>query len=208
MTLPAGIIEAAKQWHSQVGESWPNVRFCRSDVEETDRQRCPDGVNDDRVTATAMIVTEGTCDTGHLDGVACVDFDGHVSNGHVLVPDMLFEHPTHVMRMDPDSADGEMRDFRVKWISKSMKDRQFISVDGVRMYAVYAKGIALHEFGHLAGLTDLYGLDEGYSRFLMYDHHRKSVVPDLDVRYLKQVYRNEHGAAAHREDLIPLGGGD
>ena len=208
LTLPAGIIEAAKQWHSQVGESWPNVRFCRSDVEETDAHRCPDGVNDDRVTATAMIVTEGTCDTGHLDGVACVDFEDHVSNGHVLVPDVFFEHPTHVMRMDPDSADGEMRDFRVKWISKPDEDRQFINVNGVRMYAVYAKGIALHEFGHLAGLTDLYGLDAGYSGFLMYDPHETSVVPDLDVRYLKQVYRNEHGAAPHRGDLSPLGGGE
>ena len=207
VVLPDGIVAAARQWHSQVGESWPNLIFCRGTAKLGDDDRCPTGANDDRVTVTVMTVTEGTCDTRSSDGIACVDFDGHVSSkGHILVPDMFFEHPTYVVREDPMTQMD--RRYKLKWVADRHwdLDNTIIRVGMADMYAAYAKAVALHEFGHIAGLRDLSGQD--YPSLLMASHVEKQVVPDNDIRYLNQVYRNEHGAAAHREDLSLLGRGE
>lgn len=214
VVLPDGIIAAARQWHSQVGESWPNLVFCRGSANLGDNDRCPTGANDDRVTVTVMTVTEGTCDTRSSDGIACVDFDGHVSSkGHILVPDMFFEHPTYVVREDPMTQMD--RRYKLKWVADRHRDMDntIITVGMEDMYAAYAKAVALHEFGHVAGLSDLADYEDlmgnpEYPNFLMTTYYKKQVVPDNDIRYLNQVYRNEHGAAAHREDLTPLGRGE
>ena len=207
VVLPDGIVAAARQWHSQVGESWPNLIFCRGTAKLGDDDRCPTGANDDRVTVTVMTVTEGTCDTRSSDGIACVDFTGHVtSNDHILVPDIFVEYPSSwdVMR-----DDGTQEKLMVKWVSKAnaSADGTIIDVGGEDMWAVYAKAAMMHEFGHIAGLRDL-SPKEDYPGFLMVNPRGMEDVPDHDVNYLKQIYRNDHGATAHREDLSPLGRGE
>ena len=199
ITLPGGIVSAAKQWHSQAGGSMPSVRFCRTDGPSSDTHRCPAGVNQDTVVAVANVVDEGDCDKNGRDGLACVNFTGAItSEGYIVVREFMFEHPTHVMAPDPEDLNGKRVKFPVKWVSRVDKDRKIINYGGQRMYTVYAKAIAMHEFGHLAGLDDLYNKNDlGFGKFLMYEPKGKRTVPDEDVRYLKQIYRNEHGAAPH-----------
>ena len=52
----------------------------------------------------------------------------------------------------------------------------------------------MHEFGHTAGLTDL---GSTYSGYLMHQSRDDLVIPVEDIEYLRQVYRNEHGAKPH-----------
>ena len=66
---------------------------------------------------------------------------------------------------------------------------------------------SLHEFGHAAGLEDLYRFRHTptppaargsykYPGYLMTDKD-STTIPGLDRLYIQQVYRNEHGARPH-----------
>ena len=67
--------------------------------------------------------------------------------------------------------------------------------------AKYAKSVVTHEFGHAAGLVDLYKYvnEDGtdiYEDFLM-GSFASIGVPGNDIRYIQQTYRNHHGGIAH-----------
>ena len=51
----------------------------------------------------------------------------------------------------------------------------------------------MHEFGHTLGLEELYLLDKSYPGYVMYKPPEDGVytaVPQKDVEYVRQVYRN------------------
>jgi len=52
---------------------------------------------------------------------------------------------------------------------------------------LYLPGVLMHEFGHTAGLTDLYNFD-GYKSYLMGSTYDTDRVPSTDVSYIRQVY--------------------
>ena len=54
---------------------------------------------------------------------------------------------------------------------------------------IYARGVMMHEFGHTAGLTDLYHLT-GYSGYLMDTNYDETSIPSRDKAYIRQVYHN------------------
>ena len=56
---------------------------------------------------------------------------------------------------------------------------------------IYAPGVIMHEFGHTAGLTDLYHLT-GYSGYLMDTNYDETSIPSRDKAYIRQVYHNHN----------------
>ena len=56
----------------------------------------------------------------------------------------------------------------------------------------------MHEFGHAAGLEDLYGRGGAYIGYVMAYERAVQNIPATDVEYLRQVYRNEHGSEPHK----------
>lgn len=87
-------------------------------------------------------------------------------------------------------------------VALSMRERN--RVPGLaphQVYAwLYAPGVVMHEFGHAAGLTDLYHFkmpDEGdrlgrrhYTGYLMDVNMGVTSIPRLDRAYIRQVYEN------------------
>ena len=63
----------------------------------------------------------------------------------------------------------------------------------------YLPATMMHEFGHAAGLEDLYNWPGTYPQFLMDKYRPHGSVPPQDIVYLKQVYRNEHGSEPHEK---------
>ena len=57
----------------------------------------------------------------------------------------------------------------------------------------YAPGVMMHEFGHTAGLTDLYNFT-GHNNYLMGRGVGTTLLPTKDKEYIKQVY---HGHSSH-----------
>ena len=56
---------------------------------------------------------------------------------------------------------------------------------------IYAPGVVMHEFGHTAGLTDLYRFT-GYPNYLMGParNYDSTSIPSEDKAYIRQVYHN------------------
>ena len=94
------------------------------------------------------------------------------------------------------------RPYPVKWHNVWEDDRDKLTINGKTHIGVYLRGVAIHEFGHTAGLKDLD--DDDYPGFVMASEPEIQNVPSRDITYLKQIYRNEHGAAPHDSQGNPL----
>ena len=55
----------------------------------------------------------------------------------------------------------------------------------------YLPSTLMHEFGHTAGLHDLYNFRFGeYRDYIMFHPGKRTAIPDEDIDYLRDVYRN------------------
>ena len=134
-----------------------------------------------------------------LHAIACAET--RYSDGILNRTAIFLEHPTTVMEQTPEGLVAEME---VKWHDKSDDDRKVLptgSFDPLGnpeyQYAVYLRGVVIHEFGHISGLADL--LPSPFPGFATTSTAELESVPSHDIRYLNQVYRNLHGS-------VPLDG--
>ncbi len=120
---------------------------------------------------------------------ACADVSA--IDGHMTSRVIYFEHPTNIQWQE----NGVITRFPIKWHNTYHDDWSKVTVDGETHIGLYLRRVAMHEFGHPAGLKDLDAGD--YPGFLMSGEPELQNVPSRDLTYLKQVYRNEHGASPH-----------
>ena len=194
--FPNVIHKAAERWDSASTVTTPKVRFCKKPsptvdpFDPPDPAECQEGENDDDTTVVVKITGVTTmCDDPIEDTEhpACAD----ISNlgGHMTSDVIYIEHPTNTEWEE----NGVTTRYPIKWHNTYQDDLDKVTVNGVIHIGVYLRRVAMHEFGHPAGLKDLDA--GGYPGFLMSGEPELQNVPSRDLTYLKQVYRNDHGAS-------------
>ena len=200
--FPWAITQAADKWDTKATASTPKVRFCHK-VEPgivPGEGVCPAGANADGTTVDVARVTNQPCfvrrnpnnPNDDEDGYACAH--SATSGGHMTSRYIWIELPSNVKRLE----NGMMVDYEVKWHDVAPLDHHQIT--STRTLYVYLRRVVMHEFGHTAGLVDLdnYPVLGPFTGFVMsYGTKKTTTVPDRDIEYLKQVYRNDHGASPH-----------
>ena len=153
---------------------------------------CPDVIAQDDGFKVTISTTFLGCGRA---GVACVDkFQSHPGN---LAFDIV--HPFDIL--DPSEAG------RIIVHRYTIDSTMHLTVidedpnDGVIVKFLHLPSIVMHEFGHTAGMDDLYNYPEDLHRYagsiMLEALVAHTSIPDFDKDYMKQIYRNEHGAKAH-----------
>ena len=201
---------AVNAWERAVGESWPNLSFCRYcgdknadghtvtiDVVSGEKSL---GEGSEKPLVIASIPHFGDADCGA--NIACVkprgagDVGAFVNfglNGGESAPWQHMENLTMVIE-DPPWRYNEENDVhtRIVWTLNISDDGKIAGGTLLR----YLPSVAMHEFGHTLGLTDLYNYS-GYGGYMMDDTYGFIAIPQKDIDYVKQVYRNGHGTEPH-----------
>ena len=204
---------AVKAWNdSSVGTSWPNLSIC-----EKGSSGC-DARNTDGHKVEINVVGPLGCDDENVGYGACVHYtddealrtfkkDGGKSAPwqHMEDLEMRIENPAQIYDRRTGKRTITQRTLNYMW-------------DNTRTRAgdlwIYLPGLVMHEFGHTLGLYDLYKYPGKYPGYLMTDYHviadtmRETkekhpsrtptpAIPQKDIDYVRQVYRNGHGTEPH-----------
>ncbi len=207
--IPAGI----EEWNNAVATPWPHVWFC-----DASDPACSARNTDNHVIQVKTVPgVKGS--TRSQERVHCglaaacahtnVANSEHTGDGELpLIPEnaitratILFEEPAW------GRTDGGL-DYRYYWTDVVAYHRKGVTVrtsggglqDGSYLHG---KTTVMHEFGHVAGLSDLYLYETVatpaaplYPGYIM-DTQGSNSLPLKDIAYLRQVYRNKFGAEPH-----------
>lgn len=179
IVIPSAIVNAVNAWNDAVAGTWPDVLFCKEGA-------CPAGRNaaDGDGWLTTVHVVDGKTSPKKCLSIACIrpkptlDPDRHLLNMEIVI-----ESPPYVFRS------------RVVWTTDPSRDEKAAPGGGVYRHLPTT---VMHEFGHAAGLEDLYLPEYAgkYPGYLM-DKAVVTAIPNKDRDYLRQIYRNEHGSEPH-----------
>ena len=173
-------IENAKNaWNNVARDSWPFVEICENDCDGN-----LDGLN--------MAVK--TSSTTACRGIACVERSTLIGQDG--------EHVYYPAQMTIESPAVTYQGVIYRWTNDASLHGREVP-NGIADYYFHLPSTVVHEFGHVLGLDDLYSdthgdLFEPYKYYLMgTNENLVTSVPETDIRYLKQVYR-DHGGRPHR----------
>ncbi len=210
----AAIYFAKQAWNTAVATSWPHVLFCEKGDSECD------DANTDKNTVPINVVsgeTNGEGNTGEPDGninndcgwtVACIKFVSsffsrddkyHLED----LKGIVIEEPAWAYIFDNKKTPLINESEHIKYIwtnihpgtTRGTKPTGRTTNKGWKVHLKYLPGTIMHELGHAAGLIDIRGIHFDY--YLM-GSLRPIAVPQNDIDYLKQVYRNDHGSEPHK----------
>ena len=227
--IPAAIPTAVTAWNTAVAvKPWPDVLFCERKPTTATLPHiapipCPTRTHDDG-DKVILNVRDGSgsdrsvSPPGSLSSIddawewtkylrlshcgssyACVKPDpvtafwhlNPIGNGHLGSLQMIIEEPAWYYDKENQT--------HTRYIWTDVYRTRYPDI-GLGQKMVYLPSVLMHEFGHAAGLTDLYAVPNSpqYRNYLMHTKVSTSI-PQLDIDYLHQVYRNEHGSEAHRK---------
>ena len=184
IVIPTAIAHAVVAWNEAVATPWPHVLFCEG-------SGCTiNGV--DRNTDGRSIVINTVVGTND-PGIAHVKPPFSDALEHISAPTMVIEVPAR--RPHPDI---EGRFLAITWVNDPDLHDKEVRRNIYRRY-YYAPRTVMHEFGHAAGLEDLYLLEGGwcnnfgicsYPDYIMGRAEKPTAIPNEDRDYLRDVYYN------------------
>ena len=123
-----------------------------------------------------------------------------LSNQHLGDLTMIIEEPA--WKFDEAGRSEHEKHIRIAWTSDLGQYNKYAASyrtsDGYKLEPRYLPAVLMHEFGHAAGLEDLYNFRGPYRGYLMHYYHPFEKILPRDAAYLGQVYRNEHGSEPHK----------
>ena len=221
--IPAAIPLAATAWNgSHVGTSWPHMLFCEKDTEHCNTKNTDGNTVIINVVDGGSNFRE--VDLSILPDAALFPLINHCGDvtACVVPPSITLPIPIvgigipvpALWYLDPP-GNGHMGELRMRieepawhFYSQTNTHTRFVWTNDQALHNTdafdqnnnvvgtykYLPGVVIHEFGHTAGLTDL---GSKYAGYLMRQFRADLVIPYEDREYLRQVYRNEHGAKPH-----------
>ena len=182
VVIPTAIDTAADAWNEAVSTSEPYLLFCKGKECES-----PSDLNTDGRTVIITTVSEYP-DCGYFsvcvksrDGSSnnYVDTNGHMNNLEIII-----EEPATQMY----ESGGLLLSQRFRWTNNRNLHDKLHEEEGKYQYF---PPVVMHEFGHAAGLHDLYNFSlKKYVGYIMFQPEKQTSVPKEDRDYLRDVYRN------------------
>ena len=199
VVIPTAIPMAVAAWNNAVATPSPHVLFCEGDACTVN--------NADRNTDGRDVTVE--VESGGLGkGIATVKPRSTSAgwaddNDHINDLEMVIEEPAR----QPDPFNPS-KTLRIIWTNDTAVHGKKVDGSGGSSRYYYLPTVVMHEFGHAAGLEDLYLLDDGhlcrllgictYSGYIMGNAEKETTIPSKDKEYLRDVYRDHdpHATAA------------
>lgn len=214
--IPTAIPTAVKAWNRAVATPAPNVLFERASNEEVIINMARGGTSivpgHDHRRDPWLVLDEPHCGKTY----ACVkpknlsifpaQWTAAVYNWLIPIlsdhmPEMVMalEEPAWSFRKTGVLTGNFTRHFWTKDASRhgspvSTSDLADIpGIDNSKTYLwAHAPGVIMHEFGHTAGLTDLYNYTGYGIDRLMHTNYGVDAIPTKDREYMRQVYKDGH----------------
>ena len=209
---------AVTAWENAVGGSWPNLSICRHcgnkntdgktvTINVVSGETSP-GEGSTKPVEKAGVPIIGDADCG--DTTACVKPKGvsdtypwvsFYANGGKEAPWVHMSNMVMVIEDPPWSYGGKPKKVHTEYVWTNILTQHGQSAGSGKTYR-YLPAVVMHEFGHTLGLTDLYKYPSSdhprkYTGYLMTSTGKRTAIPQLDIDYVKQVYRNAHGTEPH-----------
>ncbi len=183
IVIPTAIAHAVVAWNEAVATPWPHVLFCEG-------SGCTINGVDRNTDGKSIVINTATGTDGLTLAYAIVSVD---ALEHINASTMVIEQPAR--RPHPDI---EGRFLAITWVNDpDLHDEQVRGSLYRRYY--YVPRTVMHEFGHAAGLEDLYRLEGkpceyfgicSYADYIMGRVEKPTAIPNEDRDYLRDVYYN------------------
>ncbi len=209
--FPTAIPFAVNAWNVAVATPWPHVLFCKEgncSSKNTDGKGTTINVESGGIESGSTRLWLWSDDCG--PDAACVKpknlidrppFYNPMQGQNMRNMLMVIEEPAWFYTPPNGMTGTPEQHTRYIWTNTSPNRNGYRVIqpdaNGNTRVLVYLPGVLMHEFGHTAGLEDLYKYTGNYNGYLMEGDTYPTNIPDKDREYMRQVYRNKHGSKPH-----------
>ena len=212
VTIPTAIPTAVTAWNKAVATPSPNVLFESASNEEVIINMARGGTSiipgHDHRRDPWLVLDEPHCGKTYAcvkpKNLSIFPAQWTAAAYNWLIPILGDHMPEMVMALEEPAwyfkktglITGDFT--RYFWIKDASRHGSLVStsdlaeipgIDSSKTYKwAHAPGVIMHEFGHTAGLTDLYNYTGYNFNRLMHTNYGVDAIPSKDIEYMRQVY--------------------
>ncbi len=188
IVFPTAIPIAREAWNKAVATPWPHVLFCESGS-------CENKNTDGRTVLINVVKGRkyGGTDKQPYDRDIDKDCGGTIACAKELSRNEQHLESLKALVIEEPAWSLGAGDNPIRFIWTNDIDAHDTDAPG-GAYFRYLPRTLMHEFGHAAGLEHLSSTE--YPGSIM-GQEMATAIPTIDIKYMRQVYRNEHGSKPH-----------